>query len=81
MIGEMEREGSGVRLGCRERFGEIEVGSGERKVGSGERKVGGFVLAKEGSNGVQGCCGVQWGSTEGSSGHGGRCPRRVSREV
>ena len=32
MIGEMEREGSGVRLGCRERFGEIEVGSGEKRV-------------------------------------------------
>ena len=77
----MEREGSGVILVCRERFGETEVGSGERRVGSGERRVGGFAVAKEGSGGVQGWCGVQWESTEERSGHGGRGPRRGSREV
>ena len=71
-VGEQESEGSGVILGCGERFGETEVGSGERR-------VCGFALASEGYGGVQGLCGLQWRNTEGSGSQGGRGSRRVSR--
>ena len=56
-VGEREREGSWVILGCGERFGETEVGSGGRR-------VCGFALASEVYSGGQGWCGLQWRNTE-----------------